>query len=55
MQFAGKNNTVAQWTFESQVDGRKDTKFIEEGVWDGKTMRVTTRTRFPASTQPRTR
>ena len=42
VQFAGKKNTVAQWTFESQVDGRKDTKFIEEGVWDGKTMRVTT-------------
>ncbi len=40
VQFAGKNNTVAHWKFESQVDGREDTKFIEKGVWDGMTMRV---------------
>ena len=42
VQFAGKNHTVTQWKFESQVDGREDTKFIEEGVWAGKTRRVTT-------------
>ena len=36
----GKNNTASQWTLESQVEDREHVRFIEEGVWDGKTATV---------------
>jgi hypothetical protein len=36
----GKDNTESQWTLESQVEGRAHMRFIEEGVWDGKTATV---------------
>lgn len=40
VQFGGKNNVTKQWTLESLVEGRDHVRFIEEGVWDGKTMNV---------------
>jgi len=40
VQFGGKNNATRQWTLESLVDGRAHVRFIEKGVWDGKTMTV---------------
>jgi hypothetical protein len=40
VQFGGKNNATRQWTLESLVDGRAHVRFVEKGVWDGKTMTV---------------
>jgi len=40
VRFAGDNNATKQWTLESLVDGSDHVRFIEEGVWDGKTMNV---------------
>ena len=38
--FGGKNNATRQWTLESLVDGRAHVRFVEKGVWDGKTITV---------------
>ena len=40
VQFGGKHNATRQWTLESLVDGRAHVRFVEKGVWDGKTMTV---------------
>ncbi|MCP4311242.1 MAG: sulfatase-like hydrolase/transferase, partial [Bacteroidetes bacterium] len=38
MQLSDMNNSLVQWELESCIQGRDDTKFIENGVWDGKTI-----------------
>ena len=40
VKFGGKFNTVSSWTLDSSVEGVPDTRFVEKGTWDGKTMVV---------------
>jgi hypothetical protein len=36
----GRFNTASGWTLDSSVQGMPDLRFVEKGSWDGKTMRV---------------
>ena len=36
----GPFNTASRWTLDSSVQGMPDLRFVEKGVWDGKAMRI---------------
>jgi hypothetical protein len=38
MQLSGNNNAINQWEMEAGINGKDDVRFIEKGVWDGKTL-----------------
>ncbi len=41
MKLSGKNRTIKEWNMEASIKGNEEVRFIEKGVWDGKTITST--------------